>query len=115
MLASLVKVTYGLRRTRGEDHRTFLSKWDNAVRKLQEHQVSLPPDYLGFLLTMALKLSSEEVKLLMNFTQGRLSQKVVKEWLRVHETNFDLTKDEGFDNDLFLDREEDDGRPLRRG
>ena len=92
MLASLVRVTYGLRRAKGEDHRIFLSKWDNAVRKLSEHQIVLPPDYLGFLLTMALKLGSEETKLLLNFTQGRLTQKVVKEWLRVHETNLDLTK-----------------------
>ena len=91
-MASLVRVTYGLRRAKGEDHRTFLSKWDNAVRKLSEHQIVLPPDYLGFLLTMALKLGSEETKLLLNFTQGRLTQKVVKEWLRVHETNLDLTK-----------------------
>ena len=41
---------------------------------------------------MALKLTSEEVKLLLNFTQGKLGSKSVKEWVRVHETNLDLTK-----------------------
>ena len=71
----------------------FFTKWDNSVRKLDEHQIVLPPDYLGFLLTMALKLTSEEIKLLLNFTQGKLGTKSVKEWVRVHETNLDhLTK-----------------------
>ncbi|CAE7177843.1 RE1 [Symbiodinium pilosum] len=31
-----------------------------------------------------------EVKLLMNYTQGRLGQKDVKEWVRIHETDLDL-------------------------
>ena len=92
MLSSLVKITYGLRRGKGEEHQTFFTKWDNAVRKLDEHAIKLPDDYLGFLLTMALKLSSDEVKLLLNFTQGKLGPKAVKEWIRVHETNLDLTR-----------------------
>ena len=92
MLASLVKITYGLRRSKGEEHQVFFTKWDNAVRKLDEHQIKLPDDYLGFLLTMALRLSSDEVKLLLNFTQGKLGPKSVKEWVRVNETNLDLTK-----------------------
>ena len=35
---------------------------------------------------MALQLTTEEVKLLLNFTQGKLDQKSVKEWVRVRET-----------------------------
>ena len=90
MLNTLYKVTYALRREKNETHKAFFSRWENCVRRLSEHEVTLPPEYLGFLLTMALQLSSEEVKLLMNFTQGRLSQKDVKEWVRVHETNLKL-------------------------
>ena len=97
MLHSLVTVTYTLRRGKNEPHKAFFSRWENAVRKLQEHSVELPKEYLGFLLTMALQLSSEEVKLLMNYTQGRLGQKDVKEWVRIHETDLDL-KNKASDN-----------------
>ena len=90
MLQSLVTVTYTLRRAKNKSHKAFFSRWDNCVRKLNEHAVELPKEYLGFLLTMALQLSSEEVKLLMNYTQGRLGQKDVKEWVRIHETDLDL-------------------------
>ncbi|CAE7233307.1 unnamed protein product [Symbiodinium sp. CCMP2456] len=90
MLNSLFKITYAVRRQKNEGHKEFLSRWELAIRKLSEHSIVLPSEYLGFLLTMALQLNQEEVKLLMNFTQGRLSQKDVKEWVRVHETNLDL-------------------------
>ncbi|CAE7397680.1 unnamed protein product [Symbiodinium pilosum] len=90
MLNTLYKITYALRREKGESYKTFFSRWENCVRRLTEHDVALPAEYLGFLLTMALQLSSEEVKLLMNFTQGKLNQKDVKEWVRVNETNLKL-------------------------
>ena len=90
MLQSLVTVTYTLRRSKGESHKAFFSRWENAIRKLHEHSIELPKEYLGFLLTMALQLSSEEVKLLMNYTQGRLGPKDVKDWVRIHETDLDL-------------------------
>ncbi|CAE7803733.1 unnamed protein product [Symbiodinium sp. KB8] len=90
MLNSLFKITYASRRQKNEGHKEFFSRWEIAIRKLSEHNITLPPEYLGFLLTMALQLNQEEVKLLMNFTQGKLSQKDVKEWVRVHETNLDL-------------------------
>ena len=89
MINTLVKITYTLRRAKGESNKVFFARWDNIVRKLQEHQVKLPEEYLGFLLTNALNLSNEELKLLLNFTQGRLKVKDVKEWLRVHETEFE--------------------------
>ena len=90
MLNSLFKITYAVRRGKSEGHKEFFSRWELAIRKLSEHNITLPSEYLGFLLTMALQLNQEEVKLLMNFTQGKLSQKDVKEWVRVHETNLDL-------------------------
>ena len=83
MLNTLVKITYTLRRAKGETHKLFFSRWDNQVRRLSEHSVTLPPEYLGFLLVMSLQLSSDEVKLLLNYTQGKLTAKAVKEWVRV--------------------------------
>ena len=89
MLNTLVKITYTLRRAKGETHKLFFSRWDNQVRRLSEHSVTLPPEYLGFLLVMSLQLSSDEVKLLLNYTQGKLTAKAVKEWVRVHEADLD--------------------------
>ncbi|CAE7532769.1 unnamed protein product, partial [Symbiodinium necroappetens] len=86
MLNSLFKITYATRRQKNESHKEFFSRWELAIRKLSEHNITLPPEYLGFLLTMALQLNQEEVKVLMNFTRGKLSQKDVKGWVRVHET-----------------------------
>ena len=89
MLNTLVKITYTLRRAKGEGHKLFFSRWDNQVRRLGEHSVTLPPEYLGFLLVMSLQLSGDEVKLLLNYTQGKLTAKAVKEWVRVHEADLD--------------------------
>ena len=74
---------------KGGEQQGLLCRWDNIVRRLEEHKVKLPEEYLGFLLTNALNLSNEELKLLLNFTQGRLKTKDVKKWLRVHETEFE--------------------------
>lgn len=90
MLNCLGKLTYQIKRTKGEDQRTFCARWENAVRKVREHGVQLPKEYLGFLFIMALQLSPEEVKLLMNFSKGSLDVTDVKEWLRVHETELDF-------------------------
>ena len=87
MINTLVKVTYTLRRSRGEAYKAFFARWDNAVRRLSEHKVELPQEYLGFLLVMALQVAPDEVKLMMNYTQGKLTQKAVKEWIRVQEAD----------------------------
>ena len=87
MINTLVKVTYTLRRTKNEGYKAFFARWDNAVRKLSEHKVDLPQEYLGFLLVMALQVTPDEVKLMMNYTQGKLTQKAVKEWIRVQEAD----------------------------
>ncbi|CAE7497148.1 RE1 [Symbiodinium sp. CCMP2592] len=87
MINTLVKVTYTLRRGKSEGYKTFFARWDNAVRKLGEHKVDLPQEYLGFLLVMALQVTPDEVKLMMNYTQGKLTQKAVKEWIRVQEAD----------------------------
>ncbi|OLP78446.1 hypothetical protein AK812_SmicGene41362 [Symbiodinium microadriaticum] len=66
---------------------SFFARWDNAVRRLSEHKVELPQEYLGFLPVMALQVAPDEVKLMMNYTQGKLTQKAVKEWIRVQEAD----------------------------
>ena len=51
--------------------------------------VKLPEEYVGFLLMMSLQLTGDQIKLLLNYTQGSMKPRSIKEWLRVHETEFD--------------------------
>ena len=55
-------------------------------RRIQGHSVQLPDEYLGFLLINALQLTQGDIKLMMNYTQGKLTPRVVKEWTRVNES-----------------------------
>ncbi|CAE7350468.1 RE1 [Symbiodinium sp. CCMP2456] len=87
MINTLAKVTYTLRRQRNEGHKAFFARWELQIRKLNEHKVVLPAEYLGFLLINALQLSQGDIKLLMNYNQGKLTPKVVKEWTRVNEAD----------------------------
>ena len=87
---SIISWSIQTNRTKGEATRNFLSKWDNADRMVRDHKVSLPDEYLGFLLITSLQLDSEQIKLPLNFTKGSISTKDVKEWLRTHETNLNL-------------------------
>ena len=90
MLAACARLTYHLRRQRGETARAFMTRWDTAERKIREHDVRLPQEYLGFLIVNALQLDSEKTKLLLNYTKGSLQVADVKSWLRVHETDLDM-------------------------
>ena len=76
MLNGLVKVTYTIRRAKGETHKAFFSPSENSVRKLGEHSITLPTEYLVFLLTVALQLSQEEVKFLLNFNKEGFPRKM---------------------------------------
>ncbi|CAE7453760.1 unnamed protein product [Symbiodinium sp. CCMP2592] len=95
MINTLAKVTYTLRRQRNEGHKAFFARWELQIRKLNEHQVNLPAEYLGFLLINALQLSQSDIKLLMNYNQGKLTPKVVKEWTRVNEADLAWRSGEG--------------------
>jgi len=68
-----------------------MTRWDTAERKVREHEVKLPQEFLGFLMVNALQLDSEKTKLLLNYTKGALTVADVKEWLRIHETDMDLS------------------------
>ena len=37
MINTLVKITYTLRRTKGGTNKAFFARWDNIVRRLEEH------------------------------------------------------------------------------
>ena len=97
LLTCLSRLTFHLRRERGEDCRSFFRRWDEAHRKVKdEHRVVLPDRYLGFLLVNSLQLSEAEIKSMMAFTRGSLTVKDVKEFVRKHEIKL-LTKDVGMD------------------
>ena len=88
--------------------RQFMTRWDTAERKVREHDVKCPADFLGFLMVNALQLDSEKTKLLLNFTKGSLKVSDVKEWLRIHETDLDLSNlgnDKKKANTYLLDKE----------
>eukprot|EP00434_Breviolum_minutum_P025504 symbB.v1.2.022535.t1/scaffold2006.1/size92704/3 len=91
MLAACSRLTFHLKRQRGESARSFMTRWDTAERKVREHEVKLPQEFLGFLMVNALQLDSEKTKLLLNYTKGALSVTDVKEWLRIHETDLDVS------------------------
>ena len=40
--------------------RDFCARFEIAVRKVRDHGVQLPPEYLGFLFIMSLQLNMEE-------------------------------------------------------
>ena len=85
LLAALAKVTYHLRRNRDESCRQFFTRWDDAVRKIQEHRVQLPDKYLGFLLVNALQMSDVDIKAMLAFGRGSVAVSDVKNWCRKHE------------------------------
>eukprot|EP00435_Cladocopium_sp_Y103_P042258 s916_g11.t1 len=91
MLSACARLTYHLKRQKGESSRAFMTRWDTAERKIREHDVRLPQEYLGFLMVNALQLDSEKTKLLLNFTKGSLQVADVKDWLRIHETDLDMS------------------------
>ena len=42
MLAAMSRITYHLRRQKTESWREYFAKWDNAIRKVQQHKIVLP-------------------------------------------------------------------------
>ena len=92
LLSSLAKITYHLRRGRDEGHRSFFSKWDQAMRKVTEHKVVLPDKYVGFLLINALNLNDADIKSYLNFSRGSIRPPDIREWVRKHETKLQVSQ-----------------------
>eukprot|EP00435_Cladocopium_sp_Y103_P054634 s153_g17.t2 len=86
MLTAMSRVTYHLRRQKGEDWREFFSRWDTALRRVHQHSIQLPEEYEGFLLINGLLLTDVETKALLNFTHGCIKPSSIKSWLRKNET-----------------------------
>ena len=120
LLSALARITYHLRRDKGEGHRSFFGKWDVAMRKVVEHRVDLPTKFVGFLMINALALSETDIKNLLNYTRGSIEPADIREWVRKHETKLqvsqvgtDLRKDKPKPNSNYLieetyDPEEDE-------
>ena len=61
MLAAMSRITFHLKRQRGEHWRDFFARWETAQRKVHEHKIRLPEAYEGFLVINGLQLSDQEV------------------------------------------------------
>ena len=86
MLTAMSRLTYHMKRTKGESWREFFARWDTALRKVHEHKISLPEEYEGFLMINGLQLAEGEVKALLNYTHGCIKPTSIKDWLRKNET-----------------------------
>ena len=92
LLSALARITYHLRRDKGEGHRSFFGKWDVAMRKVVEHRVELPNKFVGFLMINALALSEVDIKNLLNYTRGSIEPQDIREWVRKHETKLQVSQ-----------------------
>ena len=80
MLTAMSRITYHLRRQKTESWREYFAKWDNAIRKVQQHKIALPPEYEGFLMINGPQLTESDTKALLNYThEAHLHQELVQE------------------------------------
>eukprot|EP00435_Cladocopium_sp_Y103_P063447 s325_g25.t1 len=87
-----------MKRGKDESLRGFWARWEEALRKVREHQVNLPDKFIGFLLIQALGLGDGEIKSLLSFTRGSILPNDVREWARKHEMKL-MAKDVGVEKD----------------
>ena len=92
MLGAMARPTYHLRRLKGEKSNAFLSRWEQAMKKLDEHKIELPEKNIGFVLINALQLSSEDIKALPNFTRRSIMPVDIQTWLRKSETSLKIDR-----------------------
>ena len=86
MLTALSRITYHMKRQKGETWREFFTRWEGAMRKVHHHHINLPSDYEGFLMINGLQLSEPDTRAMLNFTRGCIKPASIKEWLRKNET-----------------------------
>ena len=86
LLTAMSRITFHMKRHKGESWRDYLSRWEVAMRKVAEHNIKLPPAYEGFLMIHNLQLSETETKALLQFTRGDITPQSVREYLRKSET-----------------------------
>ena len=97
LLGALSKLTYHLKREKGEKLRSYFGRWDECLRKVQEHAVELPDKYKGFLMINSLGLDDQEIRSMLNFTRGSIATKDVKDWIRKNATKL-LIREVGVDS-----------------
>ena len=90
LLVSLSRITFHLKRGKGEGWRKYFAKWENALRKVREHRVELPEPYLGFLLIDGLRLSEQDIKAMLSFTRGVIKPAEIQAWLRKNEAKLTI-------------------------
>ena len=91
-LTAMSRITYHLRRQKTESWREYFAKWDNAIRKVQQHKIVLPPEYEGFLMINGLQLTESDTKALLNYTHGCIKPSSIKSWLRKNETKLSASE-----------------------
>ena len=92
LLASLSRITFHLKRGKSENWQEFFARWETALRKVREHNITLPDAYLGFLLINGLKLDEGDVKAMLNYTRGDIKPSSIKSWLRKNETKLTISQ-----------------------
>lgn len=92
MLTALSRITYHMKRGKNETWREFFSRWDVALRRVHDHEISLPEEYEGFLMINGLQLTEMETKNMLNFTHGCIRPRSIKEWLRKNETKLSASE-----------------------
>ena len=86
MITAMSRITFHLKRAKGEHWRDYFARWETAMRKVHEHQIRLPDAYEGFLLINGLQLTDNDVKALLNYSRGDISPASIKDWLRKSES-----------------------------
>eukprot|EP00435_Cladocopium_sp_Y103_P050254 s2395_g15.t1 len=92
LLASLSRITFHLKRGKAESWQEYFARWETALRKVREHNITLPEAYLGFLLINGLKLEEHDVKSMLNYTRGDIKPSSIKSWLRKNETKLTINQ-----------------------
>lgn len=92
LISSLARITYHLRRGRDETHRDFFSRWDQAMRKVNEHKIYLPETFVGFLMVNALAMGDSDIKSLLNFSRGSIRPADIRDFVRKHETKLQVSQ-----------------------
>lgn len=76
------KLFYSDLRRDDDDLPAFRSRFEQAVRKIKKHHVSLPPEALGFLFLKQSKITGESLERLITLTNGDLKFDSVVDALR---------------------------------
>ena len=92
MLTALSRITFHMKRQKGESWREYFVRWESAMLKVKEHKIQLPAEFEGFLLINHLELNEADTKALLNFTYGSIKPTDIKNWLRKSESRLSASE-----------------------